>query len=86
MSDQPRRAKRPVKVPMHVVMDVMKTIHDQGHSRKFMKEASAAGALATIHPAAFEFVKNFITDNKLDNRAATKRVKLCPHPYDCPDS
>jgi len=75
---------RPAKVPLHAVMDALRTIHDKGDSNHFMKAAEDAGAVVTVHPKTVDFVKKYITDNKLHNYAATKKVVVCPHPYYCP--
>ena len=78
------RGKRPVKVPVHMVMDALRTIHDKGDSDHFMKAAKKAEAVVTVHPKTLDFVKSYLTDNNLDNHPATKKVVACPHPYYCP--
>jgi hypothetical protein len=80
----PTDSKKPAKVPLHTVMDALRTIHDNGDSDHFMQAASDAGAIVTIHPQTLNFVKGYIKDNNLAAHPATQKVVTCTHPYDCP--
>ena len=80
----PTRTNRPKKVPLHLVADALRVIHDKNHSKQFMKEAADANVVVTVHANTLDFMKNYITTNKLHNFAATKKIVLCPNPNDCP--
>jgi hypothetical protein len=80
----PTSTKKPAKVPLHAVMDVLRTIHDNGDSDHFMNAAENAGATVTIHPQTIDFVKKYIADNNLQGHPATQKVVVCPHPHHCP--
>lgn len=79
------RTNRPAKVPLHTVMDALRTIHEKGDSNHFMKEAQKEGVVVTVHPKTLDFVKKYITDNKLRAHAATNSVVVCKQPYNCPN-
>jgi hypothetical protein len=79
------RTNRPKKVPLDIVTDAMRTIHDKHDSKQFMKEASDAGVLVTVHPKTLEFMKKYIDENNLGRFAALKKIKDCPTPNDCPE-
>jgi hypothetical protein len=86
MTKQPvSRTERPAKVPLHTVMDALRTIHDKGDSDHFMKEAQEAGAVVTVHPKTLSFVKKYIKSNNLHTHAATNNVVVCKQPYNCPN-
>ena len=78
-------SKKPAKVPLHTVMDALRTIHDKGNFDHFMTAAQQAGAVVTVHPKTLDFVKKYITDNNLHSHAATKNVVVCKQPYNCPN-
>lgn len=79
------KTTRPAKVPLHTVMDALRTIHDKGDSDHFMKAAETAGAVVTVHPHTLDFVKKYIKDNNLHTHAATHNVVVCSQPYNCPN-
>jgi hypothetical protein len=79
------RTNRPAKIPLHTVMDALRTIHDKGDSDHFMKAAQEESAVVTVHPKTLSFVKKYIKDNKLHTHPATNNVVLCKEPYNCPN-
>ena len=78
-------SKRPARVPLHTVMDALRTIHDKGDSDHFMTEAEKANAVVSVPPDTLKFVKQYVTQNDLHNHPATNRVVLCRQPYNCPN-
>jgi hypothetical protein len=84
------KGRKPLKVPLHSVMDILKSIDDLGHSDKFRQAAKDKGTFVTIHPAAVNFVKDYLATNNLHERNDVARnvVGACPgdDPYNCPYS
>jgi hypothetical protein len=59
------RGRSPIQVPLHKVIDVLKTIDDLGHTEQFQKAAETAGASIRIHPKTVNFIKNYLANNNL---------------------
>jgi hypothetical protein len=82
------KGRRPIKVALHSVIDVLRTIDKLGHSEKFRQAAEKTGAFVTIHPNAVNFVKDYLVDNNLheQSKVADDIVGACPgpDPYQCP--
>jgi hypothetical protein len=80
---------KPVKVPLHSVMHVMRAIDQLGHSDEFSKKAARREVNVTISPRTVNFVKKYLVDNALHTRSAVaaKVVNPCPpgvDPFHCP--
>jgi hypothetical protein len=82
------KGRKGIKVPVHSVMDVIKTLQDLGHGDKFRQAAADQGAYVTLHPQTVNFVKNYMADNNLheQNAVASDVVNGCPggDPNQCP--
>ena len=82
------RGRRPVKIPLHSVMEVLQHLGELGHSEQFKKAAQDKGAFVTIHSATVNFVKDYLADNNLHQQSQIARdiVGACPgpDPYECP--
>jgi hypothetical protein len=55
----------PIRVPLHKVIDVLKTIHALGHTDTFQKPAEDAGATVNIHAKTVNFIKDYMANNNL---------------------
>ena len=75
--------KKPVDIPVHRVADVLKMIHQHGHSAKFKKHAKAAGHAMSLHPDTVNFVKDFVADNAMHNDPVGKQVMNSGGSFDC---
>jgi hypothetical protein len=64
------RGRSPIHVPLHRVIDVLKTIDSLGHMEQFQKAAEAAGATVRIHPKTVNFIKDYMADNDLHTQNA----------------
>lgn len=82
------KGRKPIKVPLHSIIDVLRTIDDLGHSERFRQAAEEKGAYMTIHPQTVNFVKSYLADNNLHEQHDVARdiVGACPgpDPYQCP--
>jgi hypothetical protein len=82
------RGRRPIKIPVHSVMDVLGAIDKLGHSKKFRAAAKKSRAFMTLHPKTVNFVKDYMAKNNLHAKSAvaSKVVGGCPgsDPYNCP--
>lgn len=81
------KGKKPVKIAVHDVMNVLKMIDDHGHLTKFKKQAKATGAFMSVHPETVNFVKDFVANNEMHGHPTGKEVvNPCGSggdPYDC---
>ena len=84
------RGRKPIKMSLHSVMDILKSIDDLGHSDNFRQAAKDKAAFVTVHPAAVNFVKDYLANNNLHQQSdvAKSVVGACPpdDPYHCPYS
>jgi hypothetical protein len=84
------KGKKPLKIPVHSVMDVLGAIGDLGHSGQFRQAAKQKGAFMTVHPDTVNFVKDYLAQNNLHTKSdvASQVVNACPgpDPNDCPYS
>lgn len=76
------KGKKPAKIALHDVMDVLKMIDDHGHSKKFKSKAKAAGAMMTVSPETVNFIKDFVADNNMHGHRIGKKV-VNQHGNDC---
>jgi hypothetical protein len=79
------RAVKPIKVPLHTVMAVMRTIHKKGKARHFMVAAHKAGAFINVHPKTMKFFQKYVQANSIAARSAAD-TGACPEPYHCPNA
>lgn len=77
------RGKKPVNIPVHRVVDVLKMIDEHGHSKKFQEQAKAAGLVMTVHPKTVNFVKDFVTANAMHEHPVGAQVSNSGGTYDC---
>ena len=85
------KGKKPLKLHLHSVVDILHDIHTQGHSEQFKAAAEKAGAVLSVHPQTVNFVKDYLADNQLDanSELAANVVGGCPPgtpAYKCPYS
>jgi hypothetical protein len=66
--------KKPVKIQVHDVANILKMIDDHGHSAKFKRQAKKAGAFMMVDPDTVNFVKNFVADNNMHAHPVGKKV------------
>jgi len=59
------KGRKPIKIPLHSVMDVVRMINDLGHSDQFREAAEKKGAFVTVHRETVNFVKDYLVDNDL---------------------
>lgn len=81
--------RKPVKIPLHRVMDVLDHIDELGHSDQFKAALEKAGAFVTIHPKTVNLVKKYMATQDLHMRGklAASVVGSCPPGQDqnsCP--
>jgi hypothetical protein len=77
------RGTKPVHIPVHRVADVLKMIHEHGHSSKFKRQAKAAGVVMTLQPKTVNFVKNFVADNDMHAHPVGQQVVNSDGTYNC---
>ena len=75
--------EKPVNIPVHRVADVLKMIHDHGHTAKFKKQAKAADYAMSLHPATVNFVKDFVAKNAMHDDPIGKQVMNSGGNFDC---
>lgn len=77
------RGKKPVKISVHRVADVLAMIHDHGHTTKFKRQAKAAGLSMTLNPKTVNFVKDFVSNNAMHTHPIGKQVVNSDGSYSC---
>ena len=84
------KGRKSIKISLHSVIVVLRTIDSLGHSDEFRKAAEEQGAFMTLHPKTANFVKKYLAENNLHERSnvASDIVGACPgpDPYRCPYS
>ena len=78
------KGKKPVKIGMHHVLNVLKMIDDHGHTSKFKRQAKKAGAFMSVHPETVNFVKDFVASNDMHQHPVGRQV-VNPAQGACPD-
>jgi hypothetical protein len=89
MAKQPKsqpmylKGTKPVHIPVHRVVDVLKMIDEHGHSKKFSEQAKEKDLVMGLHPDTVNFVKDFVADNDLHEHPVGKQVINSKGTYDC---
>lgn len=82
------KGRRSIKIHLHSVMDVCKTIGELGHFDQLRKAAEETGAYVTLQPDTVNFIKKYLAENNLHEKSSVARevVGACPppDPYHCP--
>jgi hypothetical protein len=77
------KGKKPVQIPVHRVVDVLKMIDEHGHSKRFRRQAKTKGLKMGLHPDTVNFVKDFVAENSLHEHPVGKQVLNSNGSYDC---
>jgi hypothetical protein len=77
------KGKKPVSIPVHRVIDVLKMIDEHGHSEKFSSQAKKKGLAMGVHPDTVNFVKDFVAEHDLHEHPVGKQVINSNGSYDC---
>lgn len=77
------KGTKAVNIPVHRVVDVLKMIHDHGHSNKFRRQAKSKGMVMKLHPKTVNFVKDFVANNNMHEHPVGKQVVNSAGTYDC---
>lgn len=83
------KGRKPVRVPLHSMADILGSIDKLGHSEPFKAAAQKSGAYVTVHPKTVNFVKDYMAQNNLHAQSdvAKNVVNACPQgqqPEQCP--
>ena len=81
--------RKPLKIPLHRVMDVLDDIGALGHTDQFKQAVKDSGAFVTVHPKTVNIVKRYMSAQDLHSRSKTAAdvIGACPpgqDPNQCP--
>jgi hypothetical protein len=78
------KGSKPLKVPVHSVVHFVKMLHDEGVADQFVEAAKKSKMFMTMHPDSVQFVRDYLSKNKLHHAMAAKVVDPCPgDPFEC---
>lgn len=79
------RGRKPIKVGMHSLVEIIGEVHKLGHAQKLHAHLSSNEAVVSIPPKTVNLFKDYLAENKLDDVSEIAKAVVNSDPNEDPD-